>query len=848
METERKGNPSIEPVPGAVPVQENYSFIWGIIGFLIALLLMRGRGIPPCLAGAGALAATALPMALLHWLRFRVHRHASTGLDFSRPVAAWNFPRTLVKYLGLVVTLGVIGFLYWLLPEYHSKYYLTLHQVGVFLPWFVLAAFPYFLWVDSRMTEPEDEYWHMGCLALGRWRRVDFQRLRAHAMGWLVKAFFLPLMFIWVSDDIRGLLLRDFRPFTFLQFHTLALDLLSVLDVLFACLGYLLTVRVLDAHIRSTEPTLLGWAVALVCYEPFWGFAEPHYFNYYGTIRWDTWLNDLPWLRVPWGLAILGLMGVYTWATLAFGFRFSNLTHRGILTHGPYRFLKHPAYLSKNLAWWLIDLPFLSSAGLAGTIRQCLLLLALNGIYYLRAKTEERHLARDPVYQAYCRHMDEFGLWAQVRKRAWPFFRSMVASFWSRMKTVPGWLVAVVGAGLLTRVIICFHFNPLDTLYSDATRHWLNGQQFLHPNLMSCCDAIGYQAYIFLLRLVTQDDRYLVALLCGILSILLPWSYYRAGREFGLSRLRALLLCGLVAWLPSLVFIYHFIMTETLLLTLMGVSLWMSGRYLRKGSLRSGLVATAMWTLTCLTKIIPFPLAIVFLGYGWWRHSRKVSHLLAAAALAVVLVVPSAIRSYRTLGFVAPFGNPWLQKIHHHAGTKNIRVESGEHYWSYGSPSAHIQPLAPLSAWTIHRSREDTEIRLVIDPANGEQDWAQAHARLPNTWQDRLERQAENAVLLLFAQAWPESNRPGWEGWVNRCQRWLWAPLTLVMLAVNLKLFMARRFDLIPVATTIFALGLLLQDVATMEGRFRKPLEPMLLFNLVWVLRPPGVVENRKNR
>jgi hypothetical protein len=68
------------------------------------------------------------------------------------------------------------------------------------------------------------------------------------------------------------------------------------------------------------------------------------------------------------------------------------------------------------------------------------------------------------------------------------------------------------------------------------------------------------------------------------------------------------------------------------------------------------------------------------------------------------------------------------------------------------------------------------------------------------------------------------------------------------MLAVNLKLFMARRFDLIPVATTIFALGLLLQDVATMEGRFRKPLEPMLLFNLVWVLRPPGVVENRKNR
>ena len=48
---------------------------------------------------------------------------------------------------------------------------------------------------------------------------------------------------------------------------------------------------------------------------------------------------------------------------MAFGFRFSNLTHRGILTHGPYAWTKHPAYLSKNLFWWFAVLPFLATTG-----------------------------------------------------------------------------------------------------------------------------------------------------------------------------------------------------------------------------------------------------------------------------------------------------------------------------------------------------------------------------------------------------------------------------------------------------------------------------------------------------
>ena len=38
-----------------------------------------------------------------------------------------------------------------------------------------------------------------------------------------------------------------------------------------------------------------------------------------------------------------------------FSFRFSNLTHRGIITSGPYRFTKHPSYVSKNIAWSFVS-------------------------------------------------------------------------------------------------------------------------------------------------------------------------------------------------------------------------------------------------------------------------------------------------------------------------------------------------------------------------------------------------------------------------------------------------------------------------------------------------------------
>jgi protein-S-isoprenylcysteine O-methyltransferase Ste14 len=46
----------------------------------------------------------------------------------------------------------------------------------------------------------------------------------------------------------------------------------------------------------------------------------------------------------------------------------------------------------------------------------CAGLVAVNLIYYTRAKTEERHLMRDPDYRAYAEWIERHGLFARVRQ------------------------------------------------------------------------------------------------------------------------------------------------------------------------------------------------------------------------------------------------------------------------------------------------------------------------------------------------------------------------------------------------------------------------------------------------
>ena len=231
-------------------------------------------------------------------------------------------------------------------------------------------------------------------------------------------------MFGFLTQDLErlwsqplNLAFADFQ-----QFYAFTYDALFLFDVLIATVGYLCTLKLLDGQIRSTEPTVFGWVVCLICYPPFWEIASAGYLSYErDEYYWGEALWNFPALYMVWGTIILALVGVYVAATLSFGLRFSNLTNRGIITSGPYRWVKHPAYISKNLTWWMISIPMVGSWDMA--LQSSLLLVGVNVVYALRAYTEERHLARDPAYRQYQAFIAEHGLWAQFR-RLNPFGRS----------------------------------------------------------------------------------------------------------------------------------------------------------------------------------------------------------------------------------------------------------------------------------------------------------------------------------------------------------------------------------------------------------------------------------------
>jgi uncharacterized membrane protein len=365
------------------------------------------------------LGLAALAMVVADLIVYRPYLRESTGLAPGR-VNSLSVSRIVQKLIGFWATIGIIAAGYWALPEYAREFYLPFKEAFVLvLPVLVAASPLYIIFVDRRQLEPVDAYVELARL-LGGTLPADWATLAGHARAWAVKAFFLPLMFVFCNNYLRDIWASPLVPEVpdFGSFYEFAYSGFFLIDVLVATIGYSLTFRILDAHIRSAEPTTLGWVVCVICYPPFWDSISGSYFAYErDEMYWGHVFMGWPVLYIIWGTVILALVAVYTWATLSFGTRFSNLTHRGIITNGPYRWMKHPAYVTKNLSWWMISVPFLTSGDWMLAVQASLLLLGVNAIYFLRARTEERHLARDPVYREYQAFIAQHGLWAVLRRR-----------------------------------------------------------------------------------------------------------------------------------------------------------------------------------------------------------------------------------------------------------------------------------------------------------------------------------------------------------------------------------------------------------------------------------------------
>ena len=386
----------------------------GLAGLAAWTLVARHYGMNGPYAGMTAVVACAVPMLLWSLLVDKVHRNASTGMNWDRTPRRVRevIDTSMVKVAGLWATWLAIAIFYCLARWYWSgNYRFSMDLFMAAAPWLLIASIPYVIWVDRRLDEPKDASYSFGQWVIGGAAgAADMAQVANHARAWAVKGFVLAFMMSIVPGNFASVV--DWRiedalanPVALAAF---LIAVMFMIDVCMATVGYIATFKPLDSHIRTANPYLGGWLAALICYPPFVLMGGGGPLDYHaGGAEWDHWTQGstvLQWLLGGW---LVLLTAIYAWATVAFGLRFSNLTHRGILTHGPYRWTRHPAYLSKNLFWWFSALPFLTVTGsMTDMIRNCAMLAATNAVYYWRARTEERHLSADPDYMAYSAWME----------------------------------------------------------------------------------------------------------------------------------------------------------------------------------------------------------------------------------------------------------------------------------------------------------------------------------------------------------------------------------------------------------------------------------------------------------
>lgn len=336
-----------------------------------------------------------------------------------------NWNRVCYKEVAFLVTLATIGFFYWLLPMFETDTFTEVYKpfLEYFVPFLVIASLPYFCLMDKMDENPDDIYFKLGKAIVLRQKTVTGFEFGNYIRSWLVKAFYLSLMHPSMMGKLYWLLQvswENVRNSPVALFYT-AETACFFMDLTYASIGYLVNFKILNSQTRTAEPTLLGWTVAIMCYFPFWGALFYPYFCRYNEIGWINVFHSGSILWWIWAALIIALELLYAMASVAIGFRFSNLTYRGLVNTGPYRWTKHPAYVFKNISWWLLSVPFMASSPLMA-VKLSLLLLLNNLIYYLRAKTEERHLSHYPEYVAYALEMNDKSIFRWVA-RIFPFLK-----------------------------------------------------------------------------------------------------------------------------------------------------------------------------------------------------------------------------------------------------------------------------------------------------------------------------------------------------------------------------------------------------------------------------------------
>jgi len=309
------------------------------------------------------------------WISIFIFRNVDAYLNFLSGDAqgALLFLARLYSYLG---------FIYYVFISFRvikpNRSFLILRGIYRYI-------IEFFYYIRYFPTTPE--------LQLPRFEK----KVKISILFYIVKFFYLPIMLNFMYANYNSLLhySGSFPPFSIESFNnyyfSMMLPIIFFIDTLYFSFGYAFESKFLKNSVRSVEPTILGFAVAIICYPPFNQFVNRYIVWYPNNLAGFS--SDSITFIVR--IILVLLLLIYLWATIALGTKCSNLTNRGIVSKGPYTYIRHPAYIAKNLMWWITVIPIMN-----WTVFFSLGIWTF--IYYLRAITEERHLIMDKDYQKYC--------------------------------------------------------------------------------------------------------------------------------------------------------------------------------------------------------------------------------------------------------------------------------------------------------------------------------------------------------------------------------------------------------------------------------------------------------------
>ncbi len=348
---------------------------------------------------------------------------------------------------------------------------------------------------------------------------------------------------------------------------------------------------------------------------------------------------------------------------------------------------------------------------------------------------------------------------------------------------------------------------------------------------MVLIDPPFYQLWLSVVQKLTLGEPRLVSAYAAIMSVATPFSWYLFLREYLRSRTLALAGWAILAWLPSWIAIFGYTMTETLFLPLLGLSLWQTMRAKRMRTVRSFCGMVALFTLTGLTRATSLPLAGVSGFFVWIRHPQRLRTLGWSVLIVAGLMGPTAIRNYCFMNLWSPFGSGYQAGIYATSGRKDIAIEltrDGSHWgYSFGSPSLYTPQLAPLSQWAPKR---DGRVSIAIDLRHGTADWEREWRRTTMRGGDLWRLRWENVVIVMLGPSWPDDDPGETVAVVANAIRWIWAPLFVTVLCLCLAFRRAvLRQPIVPALICTWFIFQAATLVAVNEGRYRKPLEGLLV-------------------